>query len=99
MEIPRHFVTPPASNKADDVSVHSGKEECHGACCQKGPYRDIFIPETQMGSREEFDHGLEVGRDHSEGHVFPTSPKRLELGERSVHGGAMLSEVQQSPLL
>ena len=28
VEIPQHFVTPPASNEADDVSVHARTEQC-----------------------------------------------------------------------
>ena len=87
VETPHHFVTPPGSNEADDVSFHSGTEECHGACCPKGPRRDIFIRESQMGSREEFDRGIEMGCDHSGGHVCPTFPRSLETGKRGVRGG------------
>ena len=43
-----------------------------------------------MGSREEFDRGLEVIRDHSGGHVRPTSPRRLKTGDRGVLGGVIL---------
>ena len=50
--------------------------------------------EAHMGSREDFDRGPEVGRDHSGGRVCPTSPRRLETGERGVFGGAMLPEVR-----
>ena len=57
MEIPQNFVPPPASNGADDISIHAGTEECHGACCPKGPCRYIFIHEAHMGSCEDFDHG------------------------------------------
>ena len=57
VKIPQHFVTPPASNEADDVSFHAGTEECHGTWCPKGQGRDIFIREAQMGSQEDFDHG------------------------------------------
>ena len=58
MELPQNFFTPPASNEADDISIHAGTEECHGACLPKGLCRDIFIRETHMGSREEFGRGL-----------------------------------------
>ena len=61
MEIPQNFVTPPTSNYTDDISIHSGTEECHGAGRPKGLRRDIFVCETHMGPREEFDRGLEVG--------------------------------------
>ena len=44
-----------------------------------------------MGSHEEFDCGLEVGRNYSGGHVSPTSPRRLKTGKRSVCRGSMLS--------
>ena len=91
MEIPQHLVTPPTSNEADDISIHARTEKCHGACRPKGPRRDIFIREAQMGSREKFDRGLEVGRDHSGDHVCPTSHRRLKTGERGVRRGAMLS--------
>ena len=74
VEIPHHFVTSPASNDADDGSVQSGTKECHGSCFLKEPRRDIFIRETQVGSREEFDHGLEVGRDHSGGSHLSNVP-------------------------
>ena len=47
--------------------------------------------EAQMGARKEFDHGFEVGRDHSEDHVRPTAPRHLKTGERGVFGGAILS--------
>ena len=90
MEIPQNFVNPPESNEADDISIHTGTEECHGACRLKGPRREIFIRESQMGYREEFDYGLEVGCDHSGGHVRPTSHRRLKTGKRGVRGGAML---------
>ena len=92
VEITQHFVTTPVSNKYDDVIVQSGTEECHSAFCPKGPRRDILIRESQIGSHEEFDRGHHVGRDHSGGHVYPTSPRRLETGERSVYGGTLLSE-------
>ena len=97
VEIPQHFVTPQASNDADDVSFHTGTEECHSACCTEGPRIDIFIREAQMSSRQEFYHSLEVGRNHSGGHVCPTFPRRLETGEKGVCGGAMLMEVRYSP--
>ena len=84
MGIPQHFVTPLASNEADDISIHAGTEECHVAFRPKGPRRDIFIHEAHMGSREEFDRGLEVGHDHSGGHVSTTPPRRLETGKRGV---------------
>ena len=90
MEIPHHFVTLPKFNEADDISIHSVTEECHGACRPKGPCINVFMREAQMGSREKFDRGLEVGRDHSGAHVHPTSPRRLKTGERGVRGGAML---------
>ena len=51
MEITHHFVTPPTSNETDDISIHTGTEECHGAGLPKGPRRDIFVSETQMGPR------------------------------------------------
>ena len=88
-DTPQHFVTPPASNEADDISIHSGTEECHGACGPKEPHRDVFIRVSQMGYREEFDRGLEVGRDHSGGHVHLTSPRSFKTGG-GVRGGAML---------
>ena len=84
MEIPQHFVTPPTSNGTYDISIHAGTEECHGACHSKGPRRDIFACESQIGSREEFDRGLEVGRDHNGDHIRPTDPRRLKTGERGV---------------
>ena len=43
MEIPQHFVNPPASNEANAIIIHAGSEECHGACRLKGPGIDIFI--------------------------------------------------------
>ena len=58
-----------------------------------GPRRDVLIRKAQMSSSEEFDRGLEVGRDHSGRHVYSTSPRRLETGERGVQGGALLLEV------
>ena len=45
MEIPQHFVAPPASNESDDVIVDTITEECHGACCPKGSYIDVLIRE------------------------------------------------------
>ena len=75
MEIPQHFVTPPASNEADYVIVDAGTEECHGACCPKGSCRDVMMRELQIGSREEFYCGLEVGRDHRGGHVCTVSSR------------------------
>ena len=51
-EIPQHFFTPPTSNEADAISIHAITEECHGACRLKGPCRDIFMSEAQMGFRE-----------------------------------------------
>ena len=75
VEIPQHFVAPPASNEADDVIVEDGTEECHGASCPKGYCRDAMMREPQMGSREEFYCGLEVGRDFSGGHVHPVSSR------------------------
>ena len=90
MEIPQNFFTDPESNGDDDISIHSGTEECHGSCRPKGPCRDIFIREAQMDAREDFDRGLEVGRDHSGDHVRPTSPRRLKTDERGAHGGTML---------
>ena len=89
MEIPQQFVTPPEFNEADYVIVNSGTEKLHGACCPKGTCRDVFIRETQMGSREEFDRGLEVVRDHSGDHFFPTSPMNLTTVNRGFHGGAI----------
>ena len=71
MEIPQHFVAPTASNEADDVIVISGTEECHGACCPKGSYRDVLMRQPHIGSREEFYYGVEVGRGHCGGHVCP----------------------------
>ena len=47
--------------------------------------------EDQMGSREEFDCGLEVDRDHSGAHIHPTDPRRFKTGKRGVHRGAILS--------
>ena len=91
MEIPQNFITSATSNETDDVSINAGAEECHGACRPKGPHRDIFMCEAQMGSREEFDSGLEVGRDNSGAHVCPTAPMRLKTGKRGVNRGAMLS--------
>ena len=44
-----------------------------------------------MGTGEEFDRGLEVGRDHIGAHVLPTAPMRLKTGERGVIEYAMLS--------
>ena len=40
-----------------------------------------------MGSHEEFDRGLEMGRDHSGGHVHPTSPRHIKTSDRGVRGG------------
>ena len=91
MEIPQHFVTPPMFNETDDISIHVGTEECHGACRPKGPHKDIFVCETQMGPCLEFDRGLAVGRDHGGDNVLPTARMRLKTGERGVSGGAMLS--------
>ena len=51
IKISQIFFTPPTSNETDDVSIHAGKEEYHGAVHQKEPYRDIFVCETQMGPR------------------------------------------------
>ena len=64
------------------------------AAAPKGPFRDVFIREALMGSREEFDRGFEMGRDHCGGHVCPTSPRRFETGERGVIRSALLSEVR-----
>ena len=75
MEVPQHFVAPPASNEADDVIVGAGTEECHGAYCPKGSCRDVLMREPQMGSREEFYCGLGVGRDHCGGHFCPVSSR------------------------
>ena len=75
MEIPQHFSAPPASNEADDVIVDAGTEECHGACPPKGSCRDVLMREPQVGYREEFYCGLEVGRDHCGGHVCPVSSR------------------------
>ena len=91
MEIPRHFVTPPTSNETDDISIHAGTEGFHGACRSKGPHRDIFVCESHMGYREDFDRGLEVGRDHIGDHVRPTAPRRLKVVKMGVGRGAMLS--------
>ena len=96
VKISQKFVTPPASYEADDIIFHAITEECHGACFLKGPRRNVFIREPQMGSREEFDRGLEVGRDHSGGHICPTSPRHLEMGEWGVCGGFLLLEVRHS---
>ena len=93
VEIPQYFVTPSAFNEADDLIAHTRTEECHGACCPKL----LRIDEAQMGSRKEFDCGLEMGRDHSGGHVCPTSPRCLKKCKRGVRGGALLSEVRYSP--
>ena len=73
VDILQHLFNPPASNEADYVIVDAGTEECHGACCPKGSCRDVMMREPQMGSREEFYCGLEVGRDHFGGHVRPLS--------------------------
>ena len=97
MDIPQNFVTPPASNEADYVIVESGTEECHGACCPKESCRDVLMREPQMGSREEFDCGVEVGRDHCGGHVCPASSRCFETGERGVRGSVLLSEVRHAP--
>ena len=97
MEIPQHFVTPPTPNETDDISIHVVTEECHGAWRPKGLRRDIFVCESQMGSREEFDRGLEVGRDHSGAHVLPTAYRHHKTGNMGVQGGALLSEVSYSP--
>ena len=94
VKIPQHLVTPPASNEADYVIVNARTEECHGAFCPKGPCRDVFIREPQMGSCEEFYRGLEVGRDHYGGNVCPTSSRHFETGERGVRGSVLLSEVR-----
>ena len=75
VEVPQYFVAPPASNEADYVIVNDGTEECHGACCTKGYCRDAMMREPQMGSREEFYCGLEVGRDFRGGHVYPVSSR------------------------
>ena len=91
MEILQYFVTPPTSNDADDISNHAIIEECHGACRLKGPCRDIFVYESQMGPCEEFDRGVDMGRDHSGDHVCPTAPRRFKTGNRGVIGGAILS--------
>ena len=97
MEIPQHFVAPPVSNEADDVIVGAGKEECHGACYPKGSCRDVLMHEPQMGSCKEFYFGLEVGRDHCGGHVFPASSRCFETGKRGVYGSVLLSEVRHAP--
>ena len=98
MEIPQHFVAPPAFNEADDVIVYAGTEECHVASCLKGSCRDVLMREPHIGSCEEFYCGLEVGRDHCGGHVCPTSSRFFEAGERGVRGSALLSEVRHAPL-
>ena len=90
MEIPHHLVSPPRANEADDISIHTGTEDFHGACRPKGLRRDIFMHESQIGSREKFDCGLEVGRDHSGDHIFPTAPRRIKTGTRGVCGSDML---------
>ena len=51
MDIPQHFVTPSTSNETYDISIHVGTEEFHGAGRPKGPCRDIFVCESQMGPR------------------------------------------------
>ena len=96
VEISQNFVTPPASNEADYVILDTRTEEFHGACCPKGPCRDVFIREPQMGSREEFDRGLEVGRDHCGGYVCTSSSRRFETGERGVRRRFMLLEVRHA---
>ena len=93
MEIPQNFIPPLASNEADYVFVDAGTEECHGACCPKGSCRDVLMREPQMGSREEFDCGLEGGRDHCWGHVRPTSSRCFEMGKSGVRGSVLLLEM------
>ena len=73
MEVPQHFVAPPASNEADDVIFNSGIEGCHSSYCPKVSFRDVMMRESHMGSHEEFYCGLEVGLDFSGGHVYPVS--------------------------
>ena len=97
MDIPQHFVTPPASNEAYYFTFDTGTEDCHGACCPKGSCRDILMREPQMGSCEEFDCGLEVGRDHCGGHVRPTPSRCFEMGRMGVCGSVLLSEVRHAP--
>ena len=97
MEIPQYFVTSPASNEAGYAIIDAGTEECHGACCPKGSCRDVLMCEPQMGSREEFDCGLEVGRDHCGGHVRPMSSMCFETGKRGVRGSVLLSEMRHAP--
>ena len=80
METLQHFVAPPAFNEADDVIFNAGTEDLHGACCPKGSCRDVLMREPQMGSREDFDCGLEVGHDHCGGHVCPESSSSFETG-------------------
>ena len=87
IEIPQHFVTPPASNEADYVIFDAGTEECHGACYPNGSCRDVFMCELQMGYREEFYGGLEVGRDHC-GFTFVQHPLGVLKRSREVFAGA-----------
>ena len=75
MEIPQHFVAPPASNDADDVIFDAGTEEFHGAYCPKGSCRDVLMREPHMGSRKDFYCVLELGRDPCWGHVCPASSR------------------------
>ena len=96
VEIPQHLLTTPASYEADDIIVHAITYECHGAYCLKGPHRDVFIREPQMGSCKEFDSGLEVGRDHCGGNFCPTSSGRFETSKRGVCGSVLLSEVRHA---
>ena len=96
-EIPQNFVTPPVYKEADYFIVDAGTEKCHGACCLKGSCRDVLMHEPQMGYREEFDCGLEVGHDHCGGHVCSASSRCFETGERGVCGSVLLSEVRHAP--
>ena len=75
VEVPHHFVAPPASNEADDVIFDAGTEECHGACCLKKSCREVMMREPQMGSCKEFYCGLEVGRGFSGVHLYPVSSR------------------------
>ena len=49
MDLLQNFATPPTSNETDDIIIHTGTEECHGASRLKVPRRDIFVCENQMG--------------------------------------------------
>ena len=87
VEVPHHFVAPPAPNEAYDVVVYAQTEEGHGACCLKGSCIDVMMRESQMGSREEFYGGLEVGRDFSWGNLYPVASADLNRA-RGVSAGA-----------